>query len=258
MGDISLSSPYAFADAIRSYRAERQEAEKSSVYHGVLEKADAFAQLTDIASFSLFLSEVLSEEVFSPFPLEGKKRATSRIAYVRSLASDAAYEKLSQRSKEISLLYVGSAEEACAAVSASDAEFALLPLSYGDGERFSSMEKMTERYKMRINATVKVELSGGKEALLGLFSLSEEPFSVSSKRELALRLTADTFDFLCRLAGCFSAFGYTVKDLALTPSEYERASARVVLCNKGDDRALWFFLSLTSCEFALLGSYYQL
>ena len=258
-GSIALSSPYVFADAV-AVRLKQEERKNSvdALYRDIQENVCTLSRYTDLAAFSSFLAEGLFDKHFSPFPKRVEKRKSSRIAYVRASLSDGAYEKISHSVKDASVLYVGTAEEACAAVAAGEADYALLPVSYGQGERLLTVEKLISRYKMFVNTTVKAVLSDEKEALFGLFSLFPEPPVVSSKRELALKLTADSFDSLCRLVGFFSAFGYVLKDFTLTPSEYERASARAVLGGEGNDGALWFFLSLSSCDFALLGSYYQL
>ncbi len=258
-GSIPLSSPYAFCDAV-SLRLKMKvgEAADSALYKAFLENASSVSHYTDLAAFSVFLAGELSAKSFSPFSERMGRRKNARIAYVRASVADGAYEKISHSIKDASVLYVGSAEEACAAVAAAEADFALLPVSYGQGERLFTVERLTERYKMFINSTVRMPLSDEKEAHFGLFSLSPEPAVASQKRELALRLTADSLESLFKLVGLCPLFGYTLKDFALTPSEYERASARAVFGGEGNDRALWFFLSLSSCDFTLLGSYYQL
>ncbi len=258
-GSISLSSPYVFSDAV-ALRLKQGGREKSedTLYRDVLENISKLSHYTDLAAFCSFLSEGISDKLFSPFPKKVVKRKAARIAYVRASVADGVYEKISHSLKEAAVLYVDTAEEACVAVASGEADFALLPLSYGQGERLPTVERLTARYKMLINTTVKVVLSDEREARFGLFSLLPEPPVASSKRELALKLTADSYDSLCRLVGFFSDFGYVLKDFTLTPSEYERASARAVLGGEGNDGALWFFLSLSPCDFALLGSYYQL
>ena len=52
-----------------------------------------------------------------------------------------------------------------------------------------------------------------------------------------------------------SLFGYTLVQYGCTPLEYGRVSVRAVLHGKGDDKALWFFLSLAAGDFTLLGVY---
>ena len=261
-GKISLESPYAFADALSTLkRQEEENTAAPSAYGALLKKTNALSHRWDAAAFSLFLSgetEEIPEAIFSPFSKKAEKRRSARIAYVRSPFAEEAYGKVAELLKDTSVLYVGSAEEACAAVSASEADFALLPVSYGSDARLSAIDKLVLRYRMYIAATVSSSQGEGKEALLALFALRSSPAIVTEKRCLSLAIVANSYNDASELLSVLSLFGFALTECNFTQLEYGRVSVRVTLGGDGDDKALWFFLALSACDFTLLGSYYHI
>ena len=252
-GKISLKTPYSFADGV-SLILEREEKTPRCLdsYRPYLFAARKYQRLLDIAALSRFLSERVEDGFFAPVPAcDGK--ASGRVAYVRSALSEAAYTRIAKE-KDISVLYVSGAAEAFASLSASEADYALLPLSYQDGERISSIEKLAERYGAYITAILSAG-DGEREALFALYSLSPASFAVGEKRYIEWQTISNTYEDVSVLMSLTSLFGHTLVQYKCTPSEYGRIKCRAVLCGNGDDTALWFFLSLAAGGFSLLGVY---
>ena len=258
-GRVSLHTPYAFGDAVAHLlRTKEGKSEILEDYTSIFHRARAFCHYTDIAAFSLFLSEHLTDACFSPFPKVAEKRTSLKIAYVPSAFAEEAYQRIAEHMSDVTVLYVGNANEACAAVAASEADCALLPVSYGNEERLAAMENLAVRYKTYVTASVKASLGEGKEALWALFSLSSSPIFQTERRCLSLQITTNSYADVCDLMSFFSVFGFSVSSYSSFPLEYGSISTRVVLNGKGDDRALWFFLALLARDFTLLGSYFEL
>ncbi len=258
-GKVSLKTPYAFADAVRHLLSDKDAPSKvPKMYRALMQRAWDRAHIADLAAFSLFLSERVNSTAFAPFSARKENRKTAKIAYVPSLLAEQAYSRLCECVKDVSVLYAGSAEEACAAVAANEADLALLPILNASGERLSSMEKLTLRYKTYISAAVRASHGEGGEALFGLFSLSPLPLFETEKRCLALDVATSSHGAACDVLSCLSVFGFNLSAASHTPTESGSVSSRILLRGAGDQKALWFFLSLSARDFTLLGSYFEL
>ena len=251
-GKISLETPYAFSDAVR-FRMERErDAHTPKDYASVLEKSADLALLLDTVAFSAFLSKALGGAL-SPFP-KGRKAQDVRIAYIPSPISEQAYKAVSAYLRKSTVLYVGGAEEACASVLASDADGLLLPIARG-GERIAAIERLTERYKLYMSAIIPVYGTDGQEMLYAFFTAQPTFFESAGGECLELLIQAESYEAAMETASLLSAFGYDVSYIAFSPLDYGRVRARIALVGDGDESALWFFLSLCTGEFFVLGRY---
>ena len=254
-GRLSTETPYAFSDGVFHLLKPRTEEESSVLdeYRQWIfaEKERDFHMHT--AVFSLCLAHSIARSR-SLFPV-CEKIKNHRIAYVRSPMAERAYAKVATAHPDTCVFYVSGAEEACAAVAASEADFALLPLAYRTGERLSAMEKLTERYKMHLNAGFRIFSETEGEILFGLFSLSDIPFFAEGDVHVELLMTAENYLHAAQTVSFLPLFGYEITGFTCTSAEYDRAEARVVLRGDGEENALWFFLALTVNGFERIGKY---
>lgn len=258
-GRVSLKTPYAFADAVRYLLSDdRKQPLAPQAYQAVMQRSKGAAYTLDLSAFSLFLSERISKIAFSPFALQGVERKTAKIAYVPSLLAEEAYLRICEHVKDASVLYAKGAEEACAALAAGESDFALLPILNTNGERLSTIEKLTLRYKTYIAAAVRASHGEGGEALFGLFSLSPEAVLKTGERCLSLDVATSSYSEACDVLSCLSVFGFLLSGVSHAPTRSGGVSSRILLRGCGDERALWFFLSLCTRDFTLLGSYFEL
>ncbi len=255
-GKISLKTPYAFADGVRRFFSEELLPPEDVLgeYLPFLRAELDFGRVASIAAFSLFLSEALNGTSFTPFP-QAKAPSRLRVAYVPSPMAQTAFERLSEIVSETAVLYVGGAEEACSAVTASHAHLALLPLSGENGERLGAMERLTERYRMSLVCAVRIYPDGENETLYGVFAPSPLSLTPPPWSHTEIRFTADSFARLSHLLCCLPLFGFDILRHADAPAEYGGVSARTVLWGDGDIKALWFFLSLAAGGLEILGRY---
>lgn len=254
-GKISLKTPYGFSDGVAPFLKRTDVLYKGyAEYEPFLDRARLCERALMCAALSRFLSERLGKEAFCPFP-KTKGKGT-RVAYVPSPLSEAAYTVISGR-RDTSVLYISGAAEAFAALGASEADYALLPLSYQDGERIPSIGKLARQAEAYIAATVSV-LDGEREATYALYSLEPSPFVESESCFLEWQLTQNSYDDVSLLMSGVSLFGHTLAEYRCSPSEYGRVNCRATLYGKGDDAALWFYLSIMAGEFSLLGVYPRL
>ena len=253
-GSISLRSPYALADDMRRVLFCGEEREKSSIkeYLPFLSAHDAYLRVTMTAVFSAFLAErerrgeeLLLKTVSAP--------QRPCIAYVPSPMAEIALEKISALSPGPSVLYVQNTEEACRAVTASAANYAIVPLSMADGERIAAMEKLTEQHHLRLLLTVRLYPDGENETLFGVFA--SDFYALAEQRPLLdIRFTADSYFDLAHVYSAFSLLGFSLYHHRDALDDYGRVGTRVTV-GGGDVSALGFFLSLITGDFELLGSY---
>ncbi len=253
-GRISLKTSYDFVDGVRHLaRNVSLPTDVLSDYIPFLQQENEYGEVVSAAAFSAFLSEKATVD-FDPFPLKTASERL-RLAYVRSPIAENAYERLSSESKDLSVLYVAGAEEACSAVSASHADYALLPLASANGERLTAIEKLTERHELYLSAAIPLGKDADDETLYGAFSSKLVPLGNLPLSYVEMRLTCESYSHICRVLSCFSVFGFTLVHLNIAPAEYGRVNARTILYGEGDLKALWFFLAFAARDFKMLGRY---
>lgn len=246
-----LSEQELIEEELRQILNEEKLPVRSSLpeYAKLLEEEQARTLLMQKAAFSLFLAQRI-----------GKKRDTAArsdrfcIACVQSPLAADAYEKIAQIKENATVLYVESSEEALIAITAGDADCALLPLSYRGGERIASIERLSERYGVYLNASVSVETDGEATAL-GVFSLQNLPLAEGEDENLEFRFTTWSYDAAARIVSFLPTFGFETVRFSCISADDGRIGARVVLRGAGEETALWFFLSLTANGFTALGRY---
>ncbi len=253
-GKISLKTPYDFVDGVRHLSEESPISEDALAdYVPFLEQENTREHLASVAALSVFLAERKPSR-FVPFSLCEIPQQV-RVAYIPSPMAENAFERLSQARSDLSVLYVSGAEEACAAVSASNAEYALLPLATPEGMRLSAIEKLTERYKLYLCAVLPIGNDGMDETLYGAFASTPAPLNNTPISHTELRLTCESHQYITELLSCLSVFHFELVQVNIAPVGYGRVSARTVLRGNGDLGALWFFFALTAGDFEILGRY---
>ena len=202
------------------------------------------------AAFSLFLSQRVEKR---------KKRSIMAqesccIAYVRSPLAEIAYAKLEKYRKGATVLYVDGAEGALAAVVSSEADCALLPLTYLGGERIAAVERLSERYHMYLNACIDIGTEEG-ETVFGMFSLKDVPLFAEGEQYLEFRFTTWSYHAVSEILSFLPSFGFETIRFSCSADDDARVSARVVLKGDGDEAALWYYLSLAANGYVALGKY---
>lgn len=256
-GRLSVKSPYDFADGVRSYMQELPfVTDAPSAYLPFLKKECERESAAFAAAFATFLAEDLEGDFSLTFLAKTPRK--TRAAYVRSPMAEIAFEKLSKTSCNPSVFYVNSVEEACAAILASEADCALLPLSMANGERLLAMEKLTERFSLRLCALLSVGQNETDETTYGAFfsesvTLVNEPCLYTE-----VKLTCESYETAMQILSCLSLFEFELIRLHVTSEEYGRVKARIVLYGEGNLTALWFFFALLTGDFEIIGRYARL
>lgn len=200
-------------------------------------------------------SDLLAAELGDLFPEPTQKEAArERIACVRSEWTEQLFSRPPLCEGARVALHAVHAEEACLSVSTGQADHALLPLSYENGERIFGIERLVERYDLYLTAVWHTEREG-RRAALGLFSPHNINRYPVGTRYTELRVYGQDFADCAALVSACAALGFHAEEMRCARDEYDRYSARVILRAEGNAFALRIYLSMLSAGFAELGNY---
>lgn len=255
-GKISLHAPYDFADGVRHLFSEELSFPEDTYaeYLPFLKAELDHTHFTAIAAFARFLAQMTEDVSFEPITF-AKVPVPIRAAYVPSPMAQIAFDRLSQHLTDTAVLYVGGADEACSAVLASHADIALLPLTGENGERVAAMERLTEKYHMALVLSVRIYPDGENETAYGVFAPIPLALNVTELTETEIRFTAESFSRVADIISALSPLGFSIVRQTFAPAEYGGIAVRVTMSGEGGIKALWFFLSLATAGFEILGSY---